>query len=69
LNNLAHQQAQNATDLLELVSREPVDVMLESIDREQAAADEVIQDGPFQIFKDRYLHPTESILDNPPIPF
>lgn len=53
MNHLAYQQAKNAADLLELVSRVPVEVMLEAIDREQVAVGQhvTLQNGPFRVFR------------------
>ncbi|KAE8552193.1 hypothetical protein EYB25_006087 [Talaromyces marneffei] len=59
----ANQQAQNAADLLELVSQAPIEVMLESIDRKEAAVElgGVIRNGPFQMFRGRTLGSSNSI--------
>jgi hypothetical protein len=45
--------------------------MLESIDRIQAnvGQDEVIQDGPFQVFRGSAIHSMETIADDQPNPF
>lgn len=70
-NRLVHQQAQNAADLLELVSQAPVEVMLESIDRKQVTVgkDEVIQNGPFQVFRGSAINSMGLNPDNQPSPF
>lgn len=64
--NLAYQQAQDAAELMQLVSRAPIEVILESIDHNQVSVSqhEVFRNGPFHVFRCPSLQSIESVSEN-----